>query len=75
MAQGDILKRMGVVAGAEIDSNQLEEMKKCWMEVYLGFMMLLSHNPATTSKLEAMKLKLAEANELIMNLELGKEVK
>jgi hypothetical protein len=69
MQRGDIMKLMGVVPGAPITDAMSRDMAQVWMEVYLTFMLLKSHNPEEQKKLDQVQLKLAEANELIMQLE------
>jgi len=67
---GEILTRLGVKPGAPVTQDTIEEAKKLWMEIYLFFMLLTAPaNPIKREQLEDMRMKLAEANELIMKIE------
>lgn len=68
---GEILAKLNVRGGAPVSQETLEEAKKIWMELYFFFMLILAPtNPVKQNQLDAMKIKLAEANELITNLEI-----
>lgn len=68
---GEILRMLNVQPGAPVTQDILEEAKKLWMEIYLFFTLLVAPtNPIKRQQLEDMRTKLAEANELIVNLEI-----
>ena len=68
---GEILKQLGVTPGAPVTQDILEKAKKAWMQIYLFFMLLTAPaNPIKRERLEDMRIKLAEANELIAQLEI-----
>lgn len=53
-----------VEAGKTLDLAALEQIRKIWMETYLGLFLILSKEE--NKPLEYMKQKLAEANEAVM---------
>jgi len=68
---GEILSKLLVRPGAPVTPETLEKAKKLWMEIYLFFMLLVAPtNPIKRQQLEDMRTKLAEVNELIVNLEI-----
>lgn len=67
---GEIMKRIGVAPGSPITEDGFGALQEAWLEVYLCFQLLMTHNPEKRVLIAEIKEKLAEANELISTLEL-----
>jgi len=52
-----------VKAGQQVTVQDLKKLEKLWIEVYLTLMIITS--PSNDAELQAMKDKLAEANEAV----------
>lgn len=66
-----ILAKLNIKPGAPVTQDTLEEAKKLWMELYLFFMILRTTNPLKSQQIKDMRMKLAEVNELIQELEIS----
>lgn len=67
---GELMKRIGVGPGRPITEDGFKALQEAWLEVYLCFQILMTHNPEKRVLLGEIKEKLAEVNELISKLEL-----
>ena len=65
---GELMKAIGVKAGEPITVVGYKVLEDAWLEVYLCFNLLMSPNPERQELLHQIKVKLAEAQELIAKL-------
>jgi len=67
--KGDLLKVLSDGPGKPLKADGLRKLYETWFEVYLAFHMITSKSPTEQAQTNDMKIKLAEAQEIIVSLQ------